>query len=51
MTAASLALWAILAGPVPDYYGVPGVQQSYEPMIHYWADRNLIPRNLARKVA
>lgn len=48
MTTASLVLWAILAGPVPDYYGVPSWPQSYDPILNHWADANLVPRSLAR---
>ncbi len=46
----ALALFLALSGPVPDWYGVPGVAQSYEPMVHYWADTYLIRRSLARSL-
>jgi len=50
LTAAALSLWLVFT-PVPDYYGVPGVAISYQPIIDHWADVYLVPRFLARKVA
>lgn len=50
MTASAMALWLALT-PAPDYHGVPGVAISYHPIVDYWADINLVPRFLARKVA
>lgn len=46
----AIALWAILAGPVPDYYGVPGVAASYAPIVYHWADVYGVPRWLAMRV-
>jgi soluble lytic murein transglycosylase-like protein len=46
MTAPALALWLAFV-PVPEYYGVPGVRASYEPLVNYWADVYLVPRGLA----
>lgn len=46
----ALALWAILAGPVPDYYAVPSWPASCEPIVSYWADVYRVPRWLAYRV-
>lgn len=50
MTHAALAPWLAMT-PVPHYYGVPGLAVSYHPIVDHWADVNLVPRFLARKVA
>lgn len=34
----------------PEYYGVPGVAMSYEPIVNYWADIYRVPRSLAMKI-
>ena len=46
----ALALWLALSSPIPDYYGVPGVAMSYDPVLNHWADANLVPRPLARRL-
>jgi soluble lytic murein transglycosylase-like protein len=48
MTPAQTLLWLSLASPAPEIHGVPGVAISYQPVVDYWADVNLVPRFLAR---
>lgn len=46
VTAATLFL--LLSAPT--YYGVPGVAMSYEPLVSYWCNQYLVPRNLGYKI-
>ena len=48
MTAA-LSLW-LAFNPVPDFYGVKSWPQSYDTLIAYHADANLVPRWLAKAI-
>lgn len=49
MTSAALSLW-LMFNPVPDYYGVKSWPQSYDTLIAYHADANLVPRWLAKAI-
>jgi len=49
VTSAALSLW-IAFTPVPEYYGVTSWPQSYEALIAYHADANLVPRWLAKSL-
>jgi len=48
MTPAQTLLWLALASPAPEIHGVPGLSISYQPVVDYWADQNLVPRFFAR---
>jgi len=49
VTAAALSLWLAFT-PVPDFYGVQSWPQSYDTLIAYHADANLVPRWLAKAI-
>jgi soluble lytic murein transglycosylase-like protein len=48
MTPTATLLFLSLASPAPEIHGVPGLAISYQPIVDYWADVNLVPRFLAR---
>jgi soluble lytic murein transglycosylase-like protein len=50
MTPAQTLLFLTLASPAPEIHGIPGLAISYQPVVDYWADVNLVPRFLARKL-
>lgn len=49
MTSAALSLWLAFT-PVPDYYGVKTWPGSYDTLIAYHADANLVPLWLAKAI-
>jgi soluble lytic murein transglycosylase-like protein len=49
MTGATLAIWLLMT-PTPTFYGVQAWPQSYDALIAYHADANLVPRFLAHAI-
>ena len=49
MTATTLSIFLTFC-PAPDYHGVQSWPQSYDDLIAYHADANLVPRFLARAI-
>lgn len=47
MTPAAISLWLLLAGSPPDAHFAPGNPWSYQQTVEWYADANLVPRDLA----